>query len=121
MSFTGRAVGPAYLKRKSARLRTNRAFDKSLASGGRRTWTAGGRSLRGPGGTMSQQTYWSADSAFEAERERLSILEHVFDDVTRDSLAHLGVREGWRCCEIGAGGGSVTRWLAQVVGPIGRV
>ena len=33
---------------------------------------------------MSQQTYFAADSAFEAERERLSILEHLFDDMTQD-------------------------------------
>ena len=77
--------------------------------------------MRGRGGTMSQQTYWSADSAFEAERERLSILEHFFDDITQDSLTQLVVREGWWCCEIGAGGGSITRWLSQLVGPKGRV
>ena len=70
---------------------------------------------------MGQQAYWSADSAFEAERERLSILEHLFDDITQDSLTQLVVREGWWCCEIGAGGGSITRWLSQVVGPKGRV
>jgi hypothetical protein len=64
MWFTGGAVAPAVLIRKSSRLRTNGACDKPLASGGRRAWTAGRRSLRGRGGTMSQQTYRSADSAF---------------------------------------------------------
>jgi SAM-dependent methyltransferase len=61
------------------------------------------------------------DSALDAERERLSLLERFLDDTTRDSLIRLGVSEGWWCCEIGAGGGSITRWLAQVVGPKGRV
>jgi len=70
---------------------------------------------------MSQQRYFATGSESESERERLSILEQLFDDVTRRSLLQLGVSEGWRCCEIGAGGGSVARWLAQVVGPSGRV
>lgn len=70
---------------------------------------------------MSQQRYFATGSEFESERERLSILEQLFDDVTRRSLVQLGVSEGWRCCEIGAGGGSITRWLAQVVGHSGRV
>ncbi len=49
------------------------------------------------------------------------MLEHLFDDVTRDSLTRLGVTKGWWCCEIGAGGSSITRWLAEAVGPKGRV
>jgi 2-polyprenyl-3-methyl-5-hydroxy-6-metoxy-1,4-benzoquinol methylase len=70
---------------------------------------------------MSQQQYFGRSTEFEAERRRLSILERLFDSVTRDALTRLGVGEGWRCCEIGAGGGTITRWLAQAVGPIGRV
>src|SRR5262249_42998814 len=70
---------------------------------------------------MSQQTYFATGSEFGSERERLSILEQLFDDVTRRSLIQLGVSEGWRCCEIGAGGGCGVGWLAQVVGPNGRV
>jgi SAM-dependent methyltransferase len=70
---------------------------------------------------MSQQQYFGRSTEFEAERRRLSILERLFDSVTRDALTRLGVGEGWRCCEIGAGGGTITRWLAQAVGPTGRV
>lgn len=70
---------------------------------------------------MGQQKYFAEDSAFQMERERLSMLERVFDSVTRDGLLRLGVSQGWRCCEIGAGGGSITRWLANVVGPEGKV
>ena len=36
-------------------------------------------------------------------------------------LAALGIRQGWRCLEVGAGHGSVARWLAAQVGPQGRV
>src|SRR5262245_32421925 len=70
---------------------------------------------------MSQQRYFATDNEFGSERERLSVLEELFDDATRRSLVQLGVSKGWRCCEIGAGAGSITRWLAQVVGPNGRV
>src|SRR5262247_2916331 len=70
---------------------------------------------------MSRQRYFATGSEFEIERERLSILEQLFDDATRRFLGQLAVNEGWRCCEIGAGGGSITRWLAQRVGPSGRV
>ena len=70
---------------------------------------------------MSQQQYFATGREFESERERLSILEQLFDAATHRSLAQIGVSEGWRCCEIGAGGGSVTRWLAQAVGSSGKV
>jgi SAM-dependent methyltransferase len=31
------------------------------------------------------------------------------------------VRSGWRCLEVGAGGGSIARWLCDAVGASGRV
>jgi SAM-dependent methyltransferase len=37
------------------------------------------------------------------------------------ALDRLGLREGWRCADIGAGGGDVTIALAEVVGHDGRV
>ena len=48
------------------------------------------------GGTVSQQAYFAADNGFEAEWERLSTGEHLFDDITQDSLTRFGVSEGWR-------------------------
>jgi SAM-dependent methyltransferase len=36
-------------------------------------------------------------------------------------LDRLGLREGWRCADIGAGGGDVTVALARIVGRDGRV
>ena len=70
---------------------------------------------------MSKTTYFAADTPFQAERERLSILERLFDARTKEFLTELGVAKGWQCCDVGAGGGSITRWLAQAVGPAGRV
>ncbi len=47
------------------------------------------------------------------------------NDVYRRPLAtavdRLGLREGWRCADVGAGGGDVTVALARIVGRDGRV
>jgi 2-polyprenyl-3-methyl-5-hydroxy-6-metoxy-1,4-benzoquinol methylase len=55
------------------------------------------------------------------ERARLTGLEALFDPISTDVLARLGVGPGWRCAEVGAGGGSIARWLAGRVGATGSV
>ncbi|MCA1846949.1 MAG: class I SAM-dependent methyltransferase, partial [Actinobacteria bacterium] len=52
---------------------------------------------------------------------RLSLIETVYDIGTTSCLTALGVDAGWRCLEIGAGGGSIARWLCDRVGPTGSV
>ena len=61
------------------------------------------------------------DNTWDRERERLSLLESVWDPGTTARLTALGVAAGWRCLELGAGGGSITRWLCDRVGPTGVV
>ena len=61
------------------------------------------------------------DHSWEGERDRLAALERIFDPGTIRHLDALGVRKGWRCLEVGAGAGSVARWLCGRVGPDGRV
>lgn len=61
------------------------------------------------------------DHAWEKERARLASLEAVFDPYSRSSLLATGVRAGWRCLEVGGGGGSIARWLCETVGPGGHV
>jgi SAM-dependent methyltransferase len=61
------------------------------------------------------------DRAWEREHERLASLEAVYDGVSLDRLAALGVTEGWQCLEVGCGAGSVARWLAERVGTSGSV
>lgn len=56
-----------------------------------------------------------------AERERLRLLEGWLDPGTRRHLEALGVGPGWRCLEVGAGSGSVARWLGERVAPDGHV
>ena len=48
-------------------------------------------------------------------------LSAAYDPFTTERLAAAGVGTGWRCLEIGAGNGSVAAWLANRVGPTGRV
>ena len=54
-------------------------------------------------------------------RQRLENLELCLDPITTRSLDAIGVEPGWRCLEVGGGGGSVTRMLCDRVGPAGRV
>ena len=54
-------------------------------------------------------------------RERLALLEACHDPATFRRSQALGVRPGWSCLDASAGHGSVARWLAQRVGPGGRV
>jgi SAM-dependent methyltransferase len=52
---------------------------------------------------------------------RLDALAALFDPVTFRHINDLGIRAGWRCWEVGAGGPSVVRGLAARVGPGGHV
>ncbi|MEV0567498.1 methyltransferase domain-containing protein [Dactylosporangium sp. NPDC050588] len=52
---------------------------------------------------------------------RFTALETLFDPSTFRHIDALGIRAGWRCWEVGAGGTSVPAWLASRVGPAGHV
>ena len=54
-------------------------------------------------------------------RRRLSLLEEVADPLSIRHLEARGVGPGWRCLEVGGGGGSIAAWLARAVGPTGHV
>lgn len=66
-------------------------------------------------------TEYLIDKDRREARRRLAVQERVFDPITRSYLERIGVGEGWSCLELGAGGGSVAAWLADRVGPRGRV
>lgn len=61
------------------------------------------------------------DQAWARERHRLDALGRMYDAGTIERLARTGVCEGWSCLEVGAGSGTVARWMAEQVGPSGRV
>ena len=60
-------------------------------------------------------------NAWEGERQRLGQVEAAEDPGTIRHLAALGVADGWRCLEVGGGGGSIAAWLCRCVGPTGSV
>src|SRR5262245_5273165 len=68
---------------------------------------------RGPGYRLSASQRESAEGA------RLGLLQQIFDPLSH--RRRMVVEEGWRCLEVGAGGGSMAVWLAERVGPTGHV
>jgi SAM-dependent methyltransferase len=67
------------------------------------------------------ERYFAADADADFERERLRLLGQLMNPMTTGRLERLGVGRGWRCLEVGAGDGSVARWLAGRAGPRGHV
>jgi SAM-dependent methyltransferase len=63
----------------------------------------------------------SQQGAPDLERSRLKLLQEYHDPLSVGQLDAIGVGEGWRCLDVGAGGGSVTRMLAERVGRTGSV
>ena len=64
---------------------------------------------------------FAADAEADDELARLKLLEAVCDPWTFRYLDGIGVRQGWRCLEVGAGAGSVVRWLSERVSSAGQV
>jgi len=61
----------------------------------------------------------AADAAKEATRHGL--LASGFDRGSANLISRLGIASGSHVLEVGAGGGSLARWLADLVGPEGMV
>ena len=61
------------------------------------------------------------DNAAPQAGQRFASLETLYDPGTIRALATTGVGPGWRCLEIGGGGGSIAAWLADRVGTTGHV
>jgi SAM-dependent methyltransferase len=70
---------------------------------------------------MSEHRYIAAGEKDEMELNRLRLLERIFDPSTTRHLEMIGVADGWGCLEVGAGAGSVARWLSTRVGPTGKI
>src|SRR4051794_17870088 len=61
------------------------------------------------------------DNAWERGRARLATVEELLDPGSERHLARAGVGRGARCLEVGAGGGSIARWMCERTGPDGSV
>ncbi len=61
------------------------------------------------------------DHQWREERARLAALEATFDPWSIRTIRATDPSPGWRCLEIGGGGGSMAAWLCELVGPQGEV
>ena len=57
----------------------------------------------------------------KGEADRLRLMSGLLDPSSESHLLRIGITNGWRCLEIGAGNGSLSQWLTQRVGPAGHV
>lgn len=73
------------------------------------------------GDSGASREYAGRDQPFEHERERLTELARQLDPHTQRAMRGCGLAIGWHCLEIGAAVGSMSRWLAEQVGPEGRI
>jgi SAM-dependent methyltransferase len=64
---------------------------------------------------------YALDNSSPEAAARFPALSRAFDAGTQRHLDAIGVAAGWRCLEVGGGGGSIARWLAERVGPTGHV
>jgi SAM-dependent methyltransferase len=69
---------------------------------------------------LSPDGYVLVNRAAEAG-DRFAALSDTFDEWTHRRLLGVGLSAGWSCWEVGAGGPRVPTWLAERVGPDGRV
>ena len=53
--------------------------------------------------------------------ERHGAFERERDPATIRYLEEIGVSSGWRCLEVGGGGGTIAEWLCPRVGTAGHV
>jgi len=58
---------------------------------------------------------------WDGEGDRLATLESLWDPASIARLEAVGIEAGWRCLEVGAGSGSIARWMADRVGDAGHV
>lgn len=117
----GGAIGLCFAHRGSAAPPPASAGDGDAAHFATVSWVTdpGHHGTSGPA-WAGQPGYRLAGVGREAaESDRLGLLERIFDPLSRKRRGM--VRPGWRCLEVGAGRGSMALWLAEQVGPAGRV
>lgn len=56
-----------------------------------------------------------------AGEEQLDNLDRVFGKASREFLNHIGLRKGMSVLDVGCGVGNLSCWLAEQVGPDGRI
>lgn len=70
---------------------------------------------------MSENRYFATNEEDTIESERLGYLESCYDPITQSHIQQLGLAHDVTCLEVGAGRGSIARWLAENVSRTGTV
>jgi trans-aconitate methyltransferase len=70
---------------------------------------------------MHEAPEYAFPHAAPDEARRLELFQQRLDPITQRRIERLGIERGAACLEVGGGRGSITRWLAERVGPKGRV
>lgn len=70
---------------------------------------------------MSVSQYVFDNSQDCSELDRLQLIERIFDPKSKRRILSSGITSGWRCLEVGAGAGSIARWMSEIVGESGKV
>ncbi|TDD61703.1 methyltransferase domain-containing protein [Kribbella antibiotica] len=61
------------------------------------------------------------DNTADQTVERFAVLESRYDLFSQGQLGLTGLGPGWRCLEVGGGGGSLACWMGERVAPGGEV
>lgn len=64
---------------------------------------------------------YAFDNSWRKAHQLLKSLEAMADPGSIRHLDATGIGAGWRCLEVGAGAGSIARWMGRPVGPRGHV
>ena len=67
------------------------------------------------------EEYYADNSPDAVEAKRLELLEIALDPMSIKRFEDIGIEKGFRCLEVGAGRGSLARWLSGRVGSEGSV
>lgn len=78
-------------------------------------------SMRDTNEEVAPKGVYALDNSSREALARFPALSDAFDEGTQRHLAAVGVGAGWHCLEVGGGGGSIARWLAERVGQTGHV
>jgi SAM-dependent methyltransferase len=70
---------------------------------------------------LGEERYIYSAEKDDVELERLGLQASAIDPVTIRHLMTIGVTEGWKCLEVGAGTGTIGQWLSRRVGSTGSV
>jgi SAM-dependent methyltransferase len=66
-------------------------------------------------------SHYPFDNAAPQAGDRFANLTALYDQVTSRHLDRFGIGAGWSCLEVGAGGGSIARFMSERVGARGHV